>query len=199
MKELDDSNPLTINKVAKYCHVNRKTVGQWIKEGKIMAYQTPGGHSRVQREDFAQFLKEYKMPIPADFMKQTGKIRVLIIDDDKQMVEVMREVFLEEGGFEVEVAYDGFNVGKKFAIFQPDIILLDIRMPKLDGYEVCKNIRKDPQGKHTKIIIVSGLKLDELEFSLAEIGADDYQAKPYDINDFADLVDKVRVLFGEKA
>ena len=51
MKELDDSNPLTINKVAKYCHVNRKTVGQWIKEGKIKAYQTPGGHSRVQRED----------------------------------------------------------------------------------------------------------------------------------------------------
>ena len=68
---------LSVHEIANYCQVNRRTVGQWIKEGKIKAYQTPGKHNRVKREDFLKFLEKYQMPIPLELVpkqRQTAHI-----------------------------------------------------------------------------------------------------------------------------
>jgi excisionase family DNA binding protein len=171
--------PLTTGDIAQYCHVTDRAVLKWIDEGKLKAYRTPGNHSRVSIDDFLSFLKEYNMPVPSELEPGSGKKRVLIVDDDKEMVNATKRVFLNHGDFEVEAAFDGFAAGQKFSEFKPDLILLDVKMPGMDGFEVCQRLRKDPAGKDVKIIVVSGaLDMDGME-RIMKLGANDYLTKPF--------------------
>lgn len=105
--------------------------------------------------------------------------KILIVDDDKEMVSALRRVLIHQKKYVIEVAYDGFSAGQKFAEFKPDLILLDLRMPGMDGYEVCAHLKKDPQAKKVKIIIISGaLDMDGVE-KFMKLGANDYLTKPF--------------------
>lgn len=171
---------LTTYEVADYCNVTPRTAVQWIIEGKLKAFRTPGNHSRVAVEDFVEFLNKYKIPIPADFSDMwSGKKKILIVDDSRSMVESLRAM-LSPKTYDIEVAYDGFDAGEKFASFKPDLILLDIVMPGLDGYEVCARIRRRPENKHVKIMVISGEINDETIGKIKEVGADDYLSKTFD-------------------
>jgi len=173
-----DKRPLTTGEIAEHCHVTDRAVLKWIDEGKLNAYRTPGNHSRVSIEDFLKFLKQYNMPVPAEF-QQSDKVKVLIVDDDKEMVSSIRRVLSLKNIFEIDTAYDGFTAGQKFAEFRPKLILLDTKMPGMDGYEVCRQIRKDANGKDVKIIVVSGaLDMDGME-KIMQLGANDYLTKPF--------------------
>ncbi|MBF0570142.1 MAG: response regulator [Candidatus Omnitrophica bacterium] len=174
-----EQGPFTTGEIAQLCHVTDRAVLKWIEEGKLKAYRTPGNHSRVNEEDFLAFLKEYGMPIPAQFQKVTGPKKILVVDDDKEMVSAIQRVLLNEEKYDIALAYDGFEAGQKFAEFKPDLILLDIRMPGLDGFEVCSRLRQDPQGQGVKIVIISGvLDMDAVE-KIMKIGANDYLTKPF--------------------
>jgi excisionase family DNA binding protein len=159
--------------------VTDRAVLKWIDEGKLKAYRTPGNHSRVSIEDFLAFLAEYKMPVPAEFLEGSGRRKILIVDDDKEMVSAIRRVLLTQSHFDIDVAHDGFMAGQRFAEFKPDLVLLDIKMPGMDGYEVCQRIRKDPSSKQVKIIVISGaLDMDGME-RMMQLGANDYLTKPF--------------------
>ena len=170
---------MTTGDIARFCHVTDRAVLKWIDEGKLKAYRTPGHHSRVHVEDFISFLKEYKMPIPLELREGGSLKKILIVDDDKDMASAIRRALMLPGGYEIDVAYDGFTAGQKFAAFRPDLILLDIRMPGMDGYEVCARIRKDPANKHVKIIIVSGAMDMDGMARVMQLGANDYLTKPF--------------------
>lgn len=170
---------LTASDIAQYCDVTSRTVAQWINDGKIKAYRTPGNHSRVTPEDFVEFLKEYNIPIPAEFQEKAGKKRVLIVDDDKEMVNSIKRI-LQRENFDFEIAYDGFSAGLRLNDFQPQLILLDVKMPGLDGYQVCSQIRKDQKNKDVKILIISGMIGRDDVKKLRELGADDVLLKPFD-------------------
>jgi excisionase family DNA binding protein len=172
--------PLTTGEIAEHCHVTDRAVLKWIEEGKLKAYRTPGNHSRVNVPDFIAFLREYNMPVPAVFQDEPdGKKKVLIVDDDRELVSAIRRALFPVKGIIIDVAYDGFSAGQKFTEFKPDLVLLDMRMPGLDGYEVCSLIRKDPAARDVKIIIISGMMdMDSLE-KVAAMGANDFLAKPF--------------------
>jgi excisionase family DNA binding protein len=171
--------PLTTGEIALYCHVTDRAVLKWIDEGKLKAYRTPGNHSRVNIDDFLAFLKTYNMPVPKELLPGSGKKKILIVDDDKEMVSATKRVLLSHGDFEVDTAFDGFAAGQKFSEFKPDLILLDIKMPGMDGFEVCQHLRKDPAGKDVKIIVLSGaLDMDGME-RIMKLGANDYLTKPF--------------------
>lgn len=130
--------PLTTGEIARYCHVTHRGVLKWVASGKLKAYRTPGNHSRVQLEDFIEFLKKYSMPIPLEVADKLKSIkRVLIVDDDRGIVHAISRTLKVSNNYEVDVAYDGFEAGQKFSDFKPDLVILDIRMPNLDGYHVC--------------------------------------------------------------
>ena len=84
-----------------------------------------------------------------------------------------------ENKYLIEVAYNGFEAGKKFATFSPDFIILDIRMPGMDGYQVCANIRSDPKNKSIKILAISGVSENDEIKKIMDLGADDYLGKPF--------------------
>jgi excisionase family DNA binding protein len=185
--------PLTTGQIAKYCHVTQRGVLKWVSSGKLRAYRTPGNHSRVSVEDFVCFLKEYSMPIPGELQLDGAKRKILIVDDDRGMVHSLQRVLILSNKYIIEIAYDGFQGGKKFAEFKPDFVILDICMPGLDGYQVCANIRSDAGNNHVKILAISGLSEPEEIKKIMDLGADDYLQKPFS-NDM--LQQKVEAIFG---
>ena len=187
---------LTTKQIAEYCQVTQRTAVQWINEGKLKFFRTPGKHIRVDRKDFVEFLKEYHMPVPEElavFVETNGKKRILIVDDDKSMVDSIQRLLKRENKYDLEVAYDGFEAGQKFITHKPDLVILDIRMPRVDGYKLCSAMRNNPENKSVKILIISGLIEIKDKNKIIKLGADDYLEKPFEGKQ---LKEKIAVLFG---
>ena len=183
--------PLTTGQIAEYCHVTMRAVLKWVDEGKLKAYRTPGKHSRVEVADFIEFLNSYDMPVPPELLEDGGKARILIVDDDKEMVNSIRRMLLLENRYVIEAAYDGFQAGEKFAEFQPDVVILDIKMPGLDGYQVCAQIRQNEENKEVKIIAVSGIVGVVGGEKILAAGADEYLPKPFDNQELKKRIEKL--------
>ncbi|HBR15419.1 MAG TPA: response regulator [Candidatus Omnitrophica bacterium] len=168
--------------IAEYCQVTQRTAVQWINEGKLKSFRTPGKHIRVNRADFIEFLKKYQMPIPEELVSSlntNSKKKILIVDDDRSMVDSIRRFLQRETVYDLEIAYDGFEAGQKFSDFKPDLVILDIKMPGLDGYKLCSHIRDNPENKNTKILLISGVINQNGLQQIKKSGANDYLAKPF--------------------
>lgn len=184
---------LTTGQMAEYCQVRPATVFNWIREGKLKAYSTPGGHYRVRLEDFRDFLERYDIPIDGDFFASPGS-RILIVDDEPSVVEFIEKALGGAGeGYRFERAYDGYEAGLKVASFEPNLVILDLLMPRVDGFEVCRRIKTDPATLGTKVLVVTGYP--EEVGRAKESGADDYLVKPLRVEE---LRGKVRTLMGRR-
>ena len=191
----EKNKPLTTGQIAQFCHVTHRAVLKWVASGKLKGYRTPGQHSRISREDFMSFLKSYRMPIPQEFTSYVPRKRkILIVDDDRGIVHSIQRNLMLENKYDIEVAFDGFNAGKKFFEFRPDFVILDIRMPGMDGYEVCAQIRRDQANRDVKILAISGMDQQKEIKKIMDLGADDYLAKPFTNKT---LQEKVKKLLGE--
>jgi DNA-binding response OmpR family regulator len=139
------------------------------------------------------------MPVPDELIasaQENGKKKVLIVDDDKEMMQAIKRILMREKNFLVETADDGFEAGRKFSQFEPDLIILDIRMPGFDGYQVCSYIRKDLANARVKILAISGISANaEGARKIIRLGADDYLAKPFSNEE---LKMKISFLLGQE-
>jgi len=116
--------------------------------------------------------------------------RVLVIDDDDTLLEVMKEV-LAASGFDVEIARHGFLAGYLVGHYRPDLILLDIMMPGLDGYEVLSLMRRRAEARTIPVVACTSLKGTEPEARIRAAGFDGYVRKPID---FRSLVQTIQGL-----
>ena len=169
---------LTVFKASKYCKVSPKTIINWIEAGHIKAYKTVGGHRRISQADLETFMRKQGIPIPDEDVDE-GRKRILVVDDDPIIVETIVQA-LEEDEYDYEVisASDGFEAGIQVNHFKPHLLILDIMMPDIKGYDVCKKIKTDDETKNTKIIVLSAY-LDEEKFKqMKDNGADICFSKP---------------------
>lgn len=179
---------LTVFKASKYCNVSSKTIINWIESGHIKAYKTVGGHRRINMTDLEAFMKKQGIPLPDKAPLETKK-KILVVDDDPIIVETIVQS-LEEDEFDYEVisASDGFEAGLQVNHFEPDLLILDIMMPDIKGYEVCKKIKDNPDTRNTKIIVLSAY-LDEDKFKkMIDNGADACFSKPLPLPQLKDEV-----------
>ena len=171
-------NIFTVFEASKYCQVSSKTIINWIDAGHIEAYRTVGGHRRIKREDLEAFMRKQGIPIPEEPPIVERK-RILIVDDDPIIVETLVQALEEdEHDYEIISASDGFEAGLQVNHFKPHLLILDIMMPDIKGFEVCKRIKSEESNKSTKIIVLSAY-LDEEKFKrMKENGADLCFSKP---------------------
>ena len=186
--------PLTTGDVAKYCHVTPIGVKKWIRSGKLKAYRTPGGHYRINRDDFRGFLGRYRMPINEGFFSP-GHHRILVVDDEPAFVDFIMQALSEDNlHFKFATAGDGFEAGVQVEAFRPDLIILEIMMPNIDGLEVCRRIKSDAATRHIKVLAITGFYyLNDNIQKMKKAGADRCLAKPIDP---AELRSQVRTLLG---
>jgi CheY-like chemotaxis protein len=117
------------------------------------------------------------LPMAASKTKPSEKSRILIADDNPQNVELL-EVYLSDLDCEIGIAVDGHDTLDKVASFHPDLILLDIMMPKLSGFEVCKQLKGSAATKGIMILMVTALnELGDIERAV-NAGTDDFLSKP---------------------
>jgi two-component system, OmpR family, alkaline phosphatase synthesis response regulator PhoP len=110
-------------------------------------------------------------------MAAMAKNKILIADDNNTNVELL-EAYLDGVDCEIGVAVDGLDTLAKVAEFQPDLILLDIMMPKMSGFEVCKTLKRDPKTRQIMILMVTALnELGDIERAVVA-GCDDFLSKP---------------------
>lgn len=103
--------------------------------------------------------------------------RVLVVDDEEPILELLK-YNLEKGGYEVRTASDGFVAIEKAKKFIPDLVLLDIMMPKMDGVETCRLLRAIPELQNTFIVFLTARSEEYSEIAAFDVGADDYITKP---------------------
>ncbi len=106
------------------------------------------------------------------------KPKILIVDDMIQNIELLR-AFLQPMNYTIESALDGEDALKKVGQFEPDLVLLDVMIPKIDGHEVCSRLKSNEETRHIMIIMISSLSDLENEVMGIEAGADDYLSKPF--------------------
>jgi excisionase family DNA binding protein len=179
---METKQSFSTSEVAKYCHVTADTIRKWAEAGRIRVFKTPGGHRRIRRDDLVRFLKENHIPIHEDLDNSGAKI--LVVDDEKAVIAVIRR-FLERSQtpFQIEVAMDGYEAGHHVATFRPSVVFLDLRLPGIDGFEVCRRIKEDNDTKDTRIIAMTGYYEGEVAERVIELGAETLMSKPFTPDD----------------
>ena len=169
---------ITVFQASKLCSVTPKTIINWIESGHINAFKTVGGHRRIKKADLENFMRKQGIPIPEEEQIEERK-RILIVDDDPIIVETIVQA-LEEDEFDYEVisASDGFEAGLQVNHFRPHLLVLDIMMPDINGYDVCKKLKTDEETKDVKIVVLSAYLDDENYEKMKEYGADACFSKP---------------------
>jgi excisionase family DNA binding protein len=170
---------LTVFKASQYCKVSPKTIINWIESGHIPAYKTVGGHRRIKQTDLIAFMNRQGIPVPEGSEPIDERRRILVVDDDPIIVETIVQALEEdEHDYEVVSASDGFEAGLQVNHFKPHLMILDIMMPDIKGYEVCRKIKSDEGTKDIRIIVLSAYLDDEKFKEMKENGADICFSKP---------------------
>ncbi len=187
--KVNNDSPLKVGDAAKHCRVSRFTVLKWVRDGKLKSFTTPGGHHRIERKDLIEFLKKYGLPIPPA-LQDDRPPRVLIVDDEASVTDFLSRALTQDTSskYEVFTTQSGYDacimVGEK----QPDLVVLDIKMPGIDGIEVCRRIKANPATRAAQIVAVTGYPSEENVKAVREAGARLCLPKPIDVPDFIKTV-----------
>jgi excisionase family DNA binding protein len=180
MKKSRQKSHLTPNEVAELLMVNPVTVRQWAARGLLRSLTTPGGHRRFLLSDVEEFARS-RGAKPGGRGGSGRPDRVLIVDDDPQVGRFVADlIHSREPQVETEIAQDGFEAGSKVESFRPHALLLDLMMPGMDGFEVCRKLRARPTLNHIRIIAMTGFPSSEHIERILEAGADACLPKPLD-------------------
>ena len=175
--------------VAKMLELSPGTVANWVDAGRLKAYNTLGGHRRIKAEDLKTFLEENKIPAPKELSERlyTAK-KVLIVDDDAKFLKLAERFFRTfRKKWEVFTAADGFQASALVGSAKPDVVILDIMLPDINGFKVCEIIKAG--NKKTLVIAVTGYDSEEIKRKIIAAGADAYYAKPFKFEDLVECIE----------
>ena len=180
----------TTFEAAKICHVSPLSIINWVNAGRLSAFRTPGGHRRIRREDLILFMQDNGLPLPEELQPASGRKKVLIVDDERAICQLLSDhlTSLPEKPYDVSTASDGFEAGRLVGTFRPDVVVLDLRMAGMDGFQVCKTIKADPETAGTLVIAITGYHTPETESRILECGAIRCFAKPVDLGTLSSFI-----------
>jgi excisionase family DNA binding protein len=165
---------LTLGQAAKYLGVAQSTIRKWSDQGRVPAFYTPGGHRRYRRIDLEAFLERSGPGRPA-----RGPL-VLVVDDDPQVRELVR-VNLEMEGYSVREAANAEEGLTAVEDDAPDLILLDVMMPQVDGWEMLRRVQERHGIGSIPVVMFSGQLDASSEVQAAARGAQGFIGKPFDL------------------
>jgi len=184
---------LTTRESAERLGVTINALKTWIREQRLPALKTPGGHHRVAESDLLAFAAELATTSRS---RTPSKPRILIVDDDEALLGTLKDTLA--GAIPealVRTATDGYEGLVQVGAFHPDLLVLDVRMPRLDGFEVCRRLKARPETASVRILAVTAYLDSGVRERIFECGADDLMEKPFAIDKFQA---RVRTLLVQK-
>jgi excisionase family DNA binding protein len=170
----------TTGEAAKICKVSQQTIIRCFDNGGLKGFRVPGSKfRRIPRESLFRFMRDNGIPTEA---LESGKRKVLLVDDDVEIVDLLDRALRDDGRFEVKIARNGFDAGMMVKEYRPDLIVLDVMLPDINGKEVCQRVRADSNMEDVRIICISGMVEDDKIQELRMAGADDFVHKPFDVD-----------------
>lgn len=184
---------LTTRESAERLGVTINALKAWIREQRLPALKTPGGHHRIAENDLLAFAAEL---VTNTRVRPLSRPRILIVDDDEALLGTIKDTL---GGAIpealVRTATDGYEGLVQVGAFHPDLLVLDVRMPRLDGFEVCRRLKACPDTASVRILVVSAYPDGGVRERIFECGADDLMEKPFAMEKFHA---RVRILLAQK-
>ena len=178
----------TTFKIAKMLDVYPSTIANWIDEGKLAAFNTPGGHRRVLEPDLIAFIKKHNMPLPAGLAAE--EVKILVVDDDPTILELVTSFLSsKKKGYQIFTAADGFEAGRLLGQHDPQLVILDLKLPGIDGFDVCRQIKD--QHIRTKVLAITGYDNEENRQRIVKAGADGYLGKPFRMAKFLEECERL--------
>ncbi len=179
-QEIRADSLLTSYQVGTLLQVNPSSVNKWVKDGRIPAFRTPGGHRRIRAGDLVAFLNEHKMPVPVS-LTQASRRRLLIVDDDQRQLENVQRALKPYGErIELAMANNGVEALVQVGSFKPHLIMLNAVLPNMDGLEVCRRLKGNSETQAIQILITSADATPDLERRATEAGASRCLRTPID-------------------
>ena len=176
----------TTHDLSRLLHVNPRSVINWIEQDLLQSFRTPGGHRRVRHEDLLVFLRKHKMPMPAALTM--GTFSVLVVADQDEVSGLIESSLASQNSLKISKAKDGISALISVGRERPDLIILDIMVPGVDGLEICRQIKADPKS-HTAIIAIGGD--NETADAASTAGVDAFLTRPFDAETLLSQVQKL--------
>lgn len=182
------------HEVANICGVVNQTAINWIDKGHLEAFRTPGGQYRVYPDVLGKFLQNQGMRLPEELRKileeQARIEQVLIIDHDQAFSDTLRQFLLARyTGFTINQAFDGFDAGRAVPMYKPDVVILDIALPGVDGLRLCRQIKEDEN--LTRPLVICIVDAENAEAAAQEAGADAVIRKPVELESLPPVIDEL--------
>jgi len=176
----------TTGEAAKICKVSQQTIIRCFDSGQLKGFRVPGSRfRRIPRDQLFAFMKDNGIPTDA---LESGKRKVLVVDDDTDLVDLIVDVLERDGRFETRTVNNGFDAGMMVKEYRPDLIVLDVMLPDINGKEVCLRVRSDNTLEAVKIICISGMVEEDKIADLKEAGADDFLPKPFSSDELIERI-----------
>lgn len=181
---------LTTGEVAKICKVAPRTVTKWFDSGQLRGYRIPGSKDRrIPINQLMRFMKQNHMPL--DTIMHFTQTRVLIVDDEVDIVDMLQTLLAREASYDVHSCHTGFEAGLLAEKTRPHVILLDIHLGDVNGRDVCKAVRMNPELQMTKCVAMSGQLTDADAATITQSGFDRYIKKPFTIQQVIETIEDV--------
>ncbi len=176
----------TTGEAAKICKVSQQTIIRCFDSGQLRGFRVPGSRfRRIPRDQLYSFMRDNGIPTDA---LDSGRRKVLIVDDDLELVELMSDVLARDGRFEIKTVNNGFDAGMMVKEYHPDLIVLDVMLPDINGREVCQRVRGEKAMDDIRIICISGMVEDDKIDELRAAGANDFMHKPFEIEKLVERI-----------
>lgn len=175
----------TTFEAAKICRVFPTTVINWANKGMLKASTTPGGHRRIAAADLVDFMERFGMVVPEDLTVRPK--RILVVEDDAAFLDLLKRSLEVLPCVEVITQSDGFKALISVGQNPPDLLVLDINIPEVDGIKVCQVLKSGELTKFVKVVAISGnaLVAESKEFLAAN--SDGFLQKPFPMSELKDL------------
>lgn len=187
-----DKDVLTTGEVAKICNVAPRTVSKWFDSGQLKGYRIPGSKDRrIPLSNLLQFMKAHGIPLDG---VRSGKPRILVVDDERDITDILKKLLTEQANYEVHCASTAFEAGLECERFRPHVVLLDIHLGEDDVTNIADFIRRIDDLTATRVIAMSGKLTDGQAVGLRAQGFDGFLKKPFQVRQVIQAIEKANAL-----
>ncbi len=184
---LFEKDVLTTGEVAKICNVASRTVSKWFDSGQLRGYRIPGSKDRrIPVSSLIKFMKSHGIPMDG---LMSGNTRVLIVDDDEEIVATLQKILTEQTNYDVRSATSAFAAGVECERFRPHVMRLDVHLADGDGREIASVLSGSEDLEVTRLIATSDKLTDGQAAQLTHQGFDSTLRKPFSVRQVIDAIE----------